>query len=202
IHISGEHLLSLIDEILDLSKVEAGKVDLELSSFSLRKCCEEGLAMFRNKAKEHKIKMSLEISEDADIHVTADERRMRQVMLNLMSNALKFTPDGGSVWVSARRIRSAPSPIPSPHRGEDEGEGGFFIEISIADTGIGISEEDQKRLFLPFQQLETTLSKKYPGTGLGLNLCKRFVELHGGRIWVESEPGKGSKFSFAIPIRQ
>lgn len=233
IYDSGKHLLSLIDDILDLSKIEAGKLTIEQSEFSLRDVINASLVMFREKALKHNIKTKAEIGKGAE-YLIADERKIKQVIINLLSNGFKFTPDGGAVSVLARKVLSAPSPIPSPlramahrgeekhespipsphrgveknesplsspHRGEEEGEGGFFIEISVEDTGIGISPEDQKKLFQPFQQVETALSKKYPGTGLGLNLSKKIIELHGGKIWVESEVGKGSRFIFVIPMK-
>jgi signal transduction histidine kinase len=139
--------------------------------------------------------------------IIADGRKLKQVLLNLLSNAIKFTPEGGSVSVQARRIE-----VEKIRSYEDEGKistsqppnfstSADFVEISIEDTGIGISGEDQKRLFQPFQQLESPITKRYEGTGLGLCISKRLVELHGGRIWVESEAGKGSKFSFVIPIK-
>ncbi len=209
IHDSGKHLLSLIEDILDLSKVEAGKTELELSRFSLKECFEGGLEMFKERSIKYNIKLEAEV-EDGIEDIVADERRIKQVILNLLGNAIKFTPDGVSVRVSARRVSS---PMIQVSSNEDTGKdlqletsnlqlNRDFIEISVIDTGIGISPDDQKRLFQPFQQLETTLAKKYPGTGLGLNLSKKLVELHGGRIWVKSEVGKGSKFIFTIPIIQ
>jgi signal transduction histidine kinase len=181
---SGRHLLSLINDILDLSKIEAGKLEFELSEFNLRELIDRSLVMFKEKAMKHNIKVKAEVEEGIE-NIEADERKIKQVMFNLLSNAFKFTPDGGSVSVRARRI-----------------EAGDFVEISVEDTGIGISEEDQKKLFQPFQQLETVLSKKHPGTGLGLAICKSIVELHGGRIWVESEVGKGTRFIFTIPVKR
>lgn len=204
---SGRHLLSLINDILDLSKIESGKLELELSEFNLRELIDRSLVMFKEKAMKHNIKVKAEVEEGIE-DIKADERKIKQVLFNLLGNAFKFTPDGGSVSVRARRIHDAgytmqevqiPS-IPPLLKG---GEGGLdFIEISVADTGIGIFEEDQKKLFQPFQQLESVLSKKHPGTGLGLAICKSIIELHGGRIWVESEVGKGSRFIFTIPVRQ
>lgn len=201
---SGHHLLSLINDILDLSKIEAGKTELETHEFTLKKVLEAGIMMFREKALRHNISTTLEAGEDIGV-VIADERKIKQVIINLLGNAFKFTPDGGSVRLSARLttddgretrdessvvLASAMSNRPSS------------IVISVTDTGPGISEEDQKRLFMPFEQLESALTKKQEGTGLGLHLSKRLVELHGGRIWVESEPGKGSKFIFMIPVSQ
>ncbi|MBI5213562.1 MAG: HAMP domain-containing histidine kinase [Nitrospirae bacterium] len=180
---SGDHLLSLINDILDLSKIEAGKMELEPSEFNLKELIEGSLVMVKEKAFKHKIKVRAEV-EDEIRSIVADERKIKQVAFNLLSNAMKFTPDGGSVFVRAKKA------------GED------CVEISVKDNGIGISPEDRKKLFQPFQQLETTLKKKHAGTGLGLNLCKKFVELHGGSIRVESEVGKGSKFIFVIPVKQ
>ncbi|MDO8281819.1 MAG: ATP-binding protein [Thermodesulfovibrionia bacterium] len=194
---SGSHLLSLINDILDLSKVEAGKMGLEPSAFDLRALIERSLVMFKEKAMKHGIKMTSDIDENIG-NITADERKIKQVIFNLLSNAMKFTPDGGSVHVSARRIEDTPL-SPPLLRGEVKG-GRELIEISVTDTGIGIAPEDMGKLFQPFQQIETSYTKKYAGTGLGLSLCKQFVELHGGRIWAESEIGKGSRFIFTLPL--
>lgn len=225
---SGKHLLSLINDILDLSKVEAGKMELELGEFYLKELIDGSLVMFKEKAMKQNIKVKAEVEEGIG-NIEADERKLKQILFNLLSNAFKFTPDGGSVRVAARRVKSSElgvsgekSPLPPLFQregeqemrtvqGEDQiiptlakgGEGGFddFVEIAVSDTGIGISPEDQKRLFQPFQQIDSSLSRKYSGTGLGLNLCKKFVELHGGRIWIESEVGKGSRFVFVIPSK-
>ena len=186
---SGKHLLSLINDILDLSKIEAGKMELELSEFDIKELIQGSMLMFKEKAIKHKIKFTSYIPDDMGV-VTADAVKIKQALLNLLGNAFKFTGDGGSVRVAARRVKS-------------EEPGDFdYIEITVEDTGIGISPEDQKILFQPFQQLESTLTKKYAGMGLGLSISKRIVELHGGRIWVESEEGKGSRFIFIIPVRK
>lgn len=136
--------------------------------------------MFKEKAMKHRIKLKADIPADIG-SVIADTRKIKQVVFNLLSNAVKFTPDGGEVGIMASRKDRA-------------------IEITVWDTGIGIAKEDMERLFQPFQQLEASLTKKYEGTGLGLHLSKKIIELHGGKIWVESEVGKGSRFSFTIPI--
>lgn len=180
---SGKHLLTLINDILDLSKVEAGKMELELGEFWVQDLIERCLVMFKEKSMKHGIHVDYTVEESVGI-ITADEMKIKQVLVNLLSNAFKHTSDGGSVRVGARMVRSP---------------GADSVEISIADTGPGISETDILRLFQPFQQLDATFSKKIKGTGLGLNLCKKFVELHGGRIWVESEVGKGSTFLFVVP---
>ncbi len=182
IHESGVFLLDLINDILDLSKIEAGKMELDLSQFDLKTLIEGSLVMFKEKAMKHRIKVAIDIDEGIS-DINADERKIKQVVFNLLSNAMKFTPDGGSVSVTAQVSKDRKD----------------YIEISIEDSGIGISPEDQKRLFQPFQQLESTLTKEHQGTGLGLNLCKKIVELHDGMIWVKSEVGKGSEFAFVIP---
>lgn len=203
---SGRHLLRLINDILDLSKMESGNMELELSEFDIKEFIQGSMLMFREKAIKHKIKFTSDIPDDIGV-VTADAVKIKQALLNLLGNAFKFIDDGGAVRVAARRVKSEEKipPIPPLTKG---GEGGFpelrdfdFIEISVEDTGIGISQEDQKKLFQPFQQLESAITKKYEGTGLGLRISKSIVELHGGRIWVESEEAKGSRFIFAIPIK-
>ncbi len=178
---SGKHLLRLINDILDISKIEAGKTALELGEFSLNEVLKSCAFMLKEKALKHGIALDLEVSDKVDF-IIADQIKIKQVVLNLLSNAMKFTPDGGRVGISARR-----------------GEGCWLV--TIWDTGIGIAEQDLSRLFLPFQQLEASATKKYEGTGLGLHLSRKFVEAHGGKIWVESAPGQGSRFSFTIPDR-
>jgi signal transduction histidine kinase len=179
---SGRHLLSLINDILDLSKVEAGKMELEPQEVDIGELARESLTFLKEKALKHRLTLSTEIAQGMGT-IIADERMVKQVIINLLSNAVKFTPDGGRIQVRARR-------------------GGEFVEVAVEDTGIGIAPEDQKRLFQPFQQIQTVLTKEFAGTGLGLSLCKRFVELHGGTIQVESEPGKGSTFTFTLPVAQ
>jgi PAS domain S-box-containing protein len=183
---ASEQLLSLINDLLDLSKIEAGKMELELSGFHLGEILEVNLAMFKEKAIKHKLDLSLEVEEGIE-NIIADAAKIKQIMFNLLGNAVKFTPEGGSVTVKARRVKSS------------ELADHDFIEISVQDTGIGVSEKDQKKLFQPFQQLNSVQSKKHKGTGLGLSICKRLIELHGGNIWIESEAGKGSSFKFVIP---
>jgi signal transduction histidine kinase len=177
---SGRHLLSLINDILDLSKVEAGRMELEVGTFSLREALENGLTMLRERAGRHGIALSLDLDPGLDL-IEADERKVKQVVFNLLSNAVKFTPDGGRVTVTARRVDAD-------------------VQIAVADTGVGISPEDQEHIFEEFRQVGLGTAKG-EGTGLGLTLAKRFVELHGGRIWVESDLGKGSTFTFSLPVR-
>jgi PAS domain S-box-containing protein len=207
IHGSGRHLLSLINDILDLSKVEAGRMELEAGSFLLSNVLNASLIMFKENAMKHGINLNLRIEQDADIEIKADERKFKQIMFNLLSNAVKFTHDGGYVGVAARLSHN----VGATRRGaQEEGEEGRvtasplqqdFIEISVEDTGIGIKPEDIQKLFKEFTQLESAYTKDHEGTGLGLALTKRLVELHGGRIWVESEYGKGSRFTFTIPVK-
>lgn len=182
---SGEHLLQLINDILDLSKIEAGKTELEPAEFDMRELIERSLIMFKEKAFRHRMEVVSSI-DDAIGLVVADERRLKQVLFNLLSNSFKFTPDGGRIELTARLIQGEPEQI----------------ECSVTDTGPGIKEVDKARLFKPFEQLDSTLTKAHEGTGLGLSLCKRIVELHGGKIWVESEVGKGSRFIFKFPVRR
>ena len=179
---SGHHLLSLINDILDLSKIEAGHMELEPSAFDLPAALEGCLTLVRERATRHGI--VLELAVEASLgQIVADERKVRQVVLNLLSNAVKFTPEGGRVSVSA-----AP--------------GDAETEISVSDTGIGIASEEQEAIFEEFRQASGDSAGKREGTGLGLALARRFVELHGGRLWVTSEVGKGSTFTFTIPERR
>ncbi len=180
---SGRHLLSLVEDILDLSKVEAGKMELQMNEFNIKRLVETSIALFKEKEYKHNLQMTFEIAEGLDTMI-GDERKIKQVLFNLLGNAVKFTPDGGTIHVVAALT--------------DDRE---FFKYSVSDTGIGISPEDRNKLFKPFEQVDTRLTRKYKGTGLGLSLCKQLVELHGGRIWVESETGKGSKFMFTIPVR-
>jgi signal transduction histidine kinase len=177
---SGRHLLSLINDILDLSKVEAGRMELEVGTFSLREALENGLTMLKERAGRHGIALGLEIDPDLDL-IEADERKVKQVVFNLLSNAVKFTPDGGRVEVAARQV---------------DGE----VQIAVSDTGVGITPEDQAHIFEEFRQVGQGTAKA-EGTGLGLALTKKFIEFHGGRIWVESRVGVGSTFTFALPLR-
>ena len=175
---SGNHLLSLINDVLDLSKVEAGQVELEVAAFSLRQALERAAATLCVRAVENGVELAVELAPDVDI-VEGDERRIRQVLFNLLSNAVKFTPSGGHVTVACARV---------------DGE----VQVAIADTGPGIAAEDHERIFEEFQQTDVGVDQR-EGTGLGLALSRRLVELHGGRIWVESEPGQGSRFVFTLP---
>jgi len=176
---SGRHLLELLNEILDLSKVEAGRMELELGDASLREALEHGVAMVRERASRQGLSLDVVVDPDVDV-VVADPLRLKQVILNLLTNAVKFTPSGGRVEARARRV-------------------GGEVQVSVEDSGIGIAEDQLERIFESFQQGPRSVSGAAEGTGLGLTLSKRIVELHGGRLWVESRLGHGSTFTFAIP---
>jgi signal transduction histidine kinase len=176
---SGNHLLSLINDVLDLSKVEAGQVELEVAPFSLRDALESGVVMVRERATRDGVQVALSSDPQVDV-VEGDERRIRQVIFNLLSNAVKFTPAGGRVDVASA--------------GRD-GE----VRVSVVDTGPGIAPEDLERVFEEFQQTELGAARR-EGTGLGLALSRRLIDLHGGRIWAQSEVGKGSTFVFTLPL--
>jgi signal transduction histidine kinase len=181
IHASGQHLLSLINDILDLSKIEAGRMELELADFDLPTALDSALTLVRERAGRRSI--ALQTSIDTRLgEIRADERKVRQVVLNLLSNAIKFTPEGGRIEVRAAL-----------------GDGS--VEVSVSDTGVGIAPEDQGAVFEEFRQVGMA-EKKAEGTGLGLTLCRKFVELHGGRIWVKSQVGRGATFTFTIPLRR
>jgi len=182
---SGQHLLSLIGDVLDLSKIEAGKERLEISEVNLIEVMEGSLVMIREKALKHGLSLTFQATEELKrLRISADERKLKQIMFNLLSNAAKFTPDGGSIAVEGRREAEE-------------------IIVSVSDTGIGIAPENLQKVFEAFYQVSSGTTDKTPGTGLGLSLTRRFVEMHGGRIWVESEGlGKGSRFTFTVPVRQ
>ena len=178
---SGRHLLSLINDILDLSKIEAGHMELETADFDLPSAIENALILVRERVTRRGITLGLTIDERLGM-VRGDERKVKQILLNLLSNALKFTPEGGRIDVGAGR--------------HDE-----MAEVSVADTGIGIAPADQETVFEEFRQVGTA-ERKAEGTGLGLALTRKFVELHGGKIWVQSELGRGSTFTFTLPVRR
>ena len=176
---SGRHLLGLINDILDLSKIEAGRMELNLSDFNLPTAIDNTLMLMRERAHRREVTLDRTIDERL-VTVHADERKVKQVLLNLLSNALKFTPEGGRIEVRAA-IRDGSA------------------EIAVTDTGVGIAPEDQATVFEEFRQVGAA-SKRVEGTGLGLAISRKFIELHGGRIWVESELGKGSTFAFTVPL--
>jgi signal transduction histidine kinase len=174
---SGRHLLSLINDILDLSKIEAGRMELEVSEFDLPQAIQNALTLVRERALRRGIALHHAIDERV-AEIRADERKVKQVLLNLLSNAIKFTPEGGRI-----EVRAVPA------------DG--LVEVSVTDTGIGIAPEDLEAVFEEFRQVGAA-DKKAEGTGLGLALARKFIELHGGRIWVTSEVGVGSTFTFTL----
>jgi signal transduction histidine kinase len=180
IYASGQHLLSLINDILDLSKIEAGRMELDLTDFHLPTALDNALTLVRERAGRRGIALHMNV-DDRLGQIQADERKIRQVVLNLLSNAIKFTQEGGRIEVAA-----------VPKDG--------LVEVSVTDTGVGIAPEDQETVFEEFRQVGTA-DKKVEGTGLGLALSRKFIELHGGRIWVTSQVGAGSTFTFTIPVR-
>jgi signal transduction histidine kinase len=191
---SSKHLLSLINDILDLSKVEAGKAELEADDIDLKMILENSLVMIKEKSLKHGINVSTNI-EGIPEKIRADGRKLKQVVYNLLSNAVKFTPDGGKIVLTAKMRK--------PTEGEIQlgTPTGSAVEISVTDTGVGLKEEDLVRVFSPFEQTENSKNIQYAGTGLGLSVSKSLVELHGGKIWAESDgKDKGSTFRFIIPV--
>jgi signal transduction histidine kinase len=180
IYASGTHLLSLINDILDLSKIEAGRMEPDLTDFDLPTALDNALTLVRERAGRRGISLQMKVDNRLG-QIQADERKVRQVLLNLLSNAIKFTPEGGQIEVKA-----------APKDG--------VVEVSVSDTGVGIAPQDQEKVFEEFRQAGTA-DKKAEGTGLGLTLCRKFVELHGGKISVKSQLGVGSTFTFTIPVR-
>lgn len=188
---SGTHLLSLINDILDLSKVEAGKMTLELEPLQVEPLLQAGLQVVREQALAHGLHIEADPSGVLG-EIWLDARKVKQILYNLLSNAVKFTPQGGAVHLSARRVGR-----------EQVAQGAYeqYLEIAVSDTGIGILEEDQALLFQPFTQIDSTLARRYQGTGLGLAMVKRLTELHGGQVGLRSSPGSGSTFTVWLPWR-
>jgi signal transduction histidine kinase len=183
---SGHHLLALINEILDLSKVEAGKMELDPSLVFLLPLVENSLIMVKEKALKQRLKLNIEISNPPE-SFQADERKLKQILYNLLSNAVKFTPEGGTIQIRVSLENGA--------SGGDKG-----LRFSVIDSGIGLVPGDLERIFQPFEQVDNSASRKFQGTGLGLALTRKMVELHGGKIWAVSEgEGKGSAFHFFLP---
>ena len=192
---SGIHLLSLINDILDLSKIEAGKLELDRSELGIRALLENSLVMVKEKALKQNLKISLETNGIPET-IRGDERKLKQILYNLLSNAVKFTPAGGEIRLSAKVVKGLElgmqEALPGP--------GPEYLEVTVADTGVGLESQDLEKIFLPFEQVESLLGRRYHGTGLGLSLTKNLVELHQGKIWAESRgPGQGATFRFVIP---
>ncbi|WP_321417893.1 response regulator [uncultured Methanomethylovorans sp.] len=181
ISISGKHLLSLINNILDISKIEAGKMELNYELFDVYAVIDEVKQLVSPLADKKEIKFELTKDESLE-QIYADRLKFKQILFNLASNAIKFTPLGGKVTISATKVQNK-------------------AQFSVKDTGIGISKDNQSKLFQPFKQIDSTTTRRYEGTGLGLSLVKRFVEMHKGKIWVESELGTGTTFIFEMPLK-
>jgi len=178
---SGRHLLSLINDILDLAKIEAGRMELEITDFDLPQAIDNSITLVRERAARRAITLATDVDPRLG-EIKGDERKVKQVLLNLLSNAIKFTTEGGRVEVQAALADG-------------------FAEISVIDTGVGIAPADHETVFEEFRQVGSDYAKKHEGTGLGLTLSRRFVELHGGKIWVKSELGRGATFTFTLPVK-
>jgi signal transduction histidine kinase len=204
---SSKHLLSLINDILDLSKIEAGRMEFIPARVDTKKLFEHSLVMLRERAMRHRLSLSIDVS-GTPLKISVDERKIRQILYNLLTNAVKFTPDGGSIFLTSHMCESRNGKLELRDGRQIEfpnhwhaHNGRKYLEVSIRDTGIGIDKADLEMIFNPFEQVDGTLNRTYQGTGLGLSLTRELVELHGGVIWVESGgKGKGSTFSFVIPV--
>lgn len=181
IHASGKHLLGLINDLLDLSKIEAGKMVLHPEPCYLPQTLEDALTLVRSEATRKRLTLGLEVAAEVGL-IEADPAKLKQILYNLLSNAIKFTPEGGRVTIRGRRVAS-------------------LVEVAVADTGIGIRPADQQRIFGEFEQVDSAYARQVQGTGLGLPLTRRLVELHGGTLTLESAEGKGSTFTFTLPLR-
>jgi signal transduction histidine kinase/CheY-like chemotaxis protein len=186
IHESGEHLLSLVNDVLDFSKVEAGRIEIEYAPCDLERCVQSAVALVAPRAREKKLALGVRLSPSLPKSVAADPTRLRQILVNLLANAVKFT-ERGEIGVSAD---AQPRP-----------DGSWDLAFQVRDTGIGIPTDRLDRLFRPFTQVETSTARTHGGTGLGLSISKRLAELHGGRMWVDSAPGHGSVFHFTVVAR-
>ena len=204
---SSTHLLALINDILDLSKVEAGKLELQPQEVKIKAILASSLGIVKDKAFKQSIELELHLHDTPET-ITADKRKLKQIMFNLLANAVKFTPKGGRVDLASRYVTGAMLPAIAkkvPELADISAHwsraGIGLIAITVADTGIGIHPEDLTRIFNPFEQVENSASRKFQGTGLGLSLTKQLVELHGGKIWARSRgTGQGAKFKFIIPV--
>ena len=207
---SSQHLLSLINDILELSKVESGKLELTLSDFDLKGLISKGILLIEEQASRNEISITTNFEEFPET-ITADERKVKQIIFNLLSNAVKFTPEHGSIHIEGSRLSTGDVSVSDKNGRKTSGQrnehpiptvSGDAFELSVQNTGIGIRKEDLNRIFTAFDQVENSRSRQYPGTGLGLTLTKQLVELHGGTIWVESSGlGKGSNFRVIFPMR-
>jgi len=203
IHTNGRHLLKLISDVLDLSKIEAGRMRLSLSEYSVQELIDSVVSATRSLATEKQLELISHVPVGLP-QALGDSQRITQVLMNLVGNAIKFTPAGGSVTVTATLGSRAGGP-PSREESAVDPElstlqSGDFVEVSVVDTGIGIPAEELENIFSEFRQVDSSITREYEGSGLGLSIAKRFVELHGGAIWAQSEVGKGSIFHFTIPL--
>jgi signal transduction histidine kinase len=205
IHTNGRQLLRLINDVLDLSKIEAGRMPLNLSEYSVQELIDSVLSATRSLAAEKQLELNSQVDEDMP-PAFGDSKRLTQVLMNLVGNAIKFTPAGGSVTVAAKLVPSSEFQVPGSRPGTWNLEPGTAsasgqVEIAVADTGIGIPAEELENIFSEFRQVDSSITREYGGSGLGLSIAKRLVEMHGGAIWVESQVGQGSVFYFRIPLR-
>ena len=205
IHTNGRHLLRLINDVLDLSKIEAGHMQLNLGEYSVQSFIDSVISATRSLAVEKRLELISRVEEGLPAAVS-DSKRIIQILMNLVGNAIKFTPSGGSVIVTAKRVSSSEFRVSSlePETRNPKPETSKipdFLEVSVADTGIGIPTEELKSIFGEFSQVDSSITREYGGSGLGLSIAKRLVEMHGGSIWAESQVGKGSIFYFRIPLR-
>jgi len=191
IHTNGRHLLKLINDVLDLSTIEAGRMQLRLSEYSVQELIASVVSSTRSLAAEKQLELDSLVEEGLP-PALGDSKRLMQILMNLVGNAIKFTPPGGSVTVTAKMVSSLQPETASVIE---------FIEIAVADTGIGIPATELESIFGEFRQIDSSISREYGGSGLGLSIAKRFVQLHGGTIWAESQVGRGSVFHFRIPLR-
>jgi signal transduction histidine kinase len=190
---SGQHLLKLIDNILDIINIESGLAELELGEFSIANVLKNSSLLLQRQMSNRGIHMETDIAADISLMV-GDERKIKQVLYHLLSNAVKFTPEGGEIRLTAAMVDDDVLTRMCPDQPQ-------FIQITVQDTGIGIAPENQPKIFDPFYQVQGGITDKTPGTGLGLSLCKELVEMHGGMLWVESEgEGFGSRFRFVLPV--
>jgi signal transduction histidine kinase len=201
---AGTHLLSLINDILDLSKVEAGMLELESSALDVAAVLKAGTLVVRERALAHGIRLNTWLDPGLGI-MLADERKLKQIVYNLLSNAVKFTPDGGAVTLRAHRCARAAVAVDDAMPGRlialPPGEHDEFLAITVEDSGVGIAEEFLRTLFEPFTQVDNSIERHQEGTGLGLSLVRRLAELHGGAVGVASSLGAGSRFSVWLPWR-
>jgi signal transduction histidine kinase len=206
INLSGHHLLDLINEILDLSKIESGTMSLDLGDVDVRQLLEAGNVMIRERVIQQQLQLSIEIADDLPCSLSGDEKRLKQVLFNLLGNAAKFTGRGGRITMRVFRVtrewveNSLPPAFQEDRHVLFEKIAKNYCAISIADTGIGVGPDHIRKIFSAFEQVDSSTSRQYSGTGLGLALCKSFVEMHHGLIWAESEPDKGSTFTFVLPL--